>query len=60
MVSTGPMVDTVLLAGCGVLTAMPSLLFPAAANRVSLTVFDFVEVEHSPLVLFLLHTGASV
>lgn len=40
---TSPQLAFVLLIGCGLLTAVPLLLYSAAANRVSMTVLGFVQ-----------------
>ena len=42
-----------LLAGCGVLTAIPLLLFSAAANRISLTVIGFIQYVSPTIALVL-------
>ena len=42
-----------LLAGCGVLTAIPLLLFSAAANRISLTVIGFLQYVSPTMSLVL-------
>lgn len=39
----GPVLTSVLLAGCGVVTAVPLLLFAGAANRVPLTVLGICQ-----------------
>ena len=48
---TGPVADMALLAGCGVLTAIPLLLFSAAANRISLTVIGFIQYVSPTIAL---------
>lgn len=53
MAVTGPVADMALLAGCGVLTAVPLLLFSAAANRVSLTVIGFIQYVSPTIALVL-------
>ena len=53
MAVTGPAVDMALLAGCGVLTAIPLLLFSAAANRISLTVIGFIQYVSPTIALVL-------
>ena len=41
--ATDPTIVAVLLVGAGVLTAIPLLLFSAAANRVSMTILGFMQ-----------------
>ena len=53
MAVTGPAADMALLAGCGVLTAIPLLLFSAAANRISLTVIGFIQYVSPTIALVL-------
>lgn len=53
MAVVGPMADMALLMGCGVLTAIPLLLFSAAANRVSLTVIGFIQYVSPTIALVL-------
>ena len=42
-----------LLAGCGLLTAVPLLLFAGAANRVSMTVIGFIQYVSPTIALVL-------
>lgn len=53
MAITEPAAVMALLAGCGVLTAIPLLLFSAAANRVSLTVIGFIQYVSPTIALVL-------
>jgi chloramphenicol-sensitive protein RarD len=49
----GSLVTTLLLVGCGVITAVPLLLFAGAANRVSLTVLGITQYIAPTLQLLL-------
>lgn len=51
MAATDPAVVAALLAGAGVLTAVPLLLFSAAANRVSMTILGFMQYIGPTLAL---------
>lgn len=48
-----PSVDFLLLIGCGLLTAIPLLLYSAAANRISMTVLGFVQYVSPTIALVL-------
>lgn len=53
MAVVSPMADLALLAGCGVLTAIPLLLYSAAANRISMTVLGFLQYVSPTIALVL-------
>ncbi len=48
-----PEIDLVLFVGCGILTAIPLLLYSAAANRVSMTVLGFLQYVSPTISLVL-------
>ena len=48
-----PAGDFALLIGCGILTAIPLLLYSAAANRVSMTVLGFIQYVSPTIALVL-------
>ena len=48
-----PVAVMALLAGCGLLTAVPLLLFAGAANRVSMTVIGFIQYVSPTIALVL-------
>ena len=48
-----PTLDFALLVGCGLLTAIPLLLYSAAANRISMTMLGFLQYV-SPTIALLL------
>ncbi len=50
---TSPTLDFALLVGCGLLTAIPLLLYSAAANRISMTVLGFIQYV-SPTIAMVL------
>ena len=48
-----PTLDFALLVGCGLLTAIPLLLYSAAANRISMTVLGFIQYVSPTIALVL-------
>lgn len=48
-----PAGDFALLIGCGILTAIPLLLYSAAANRISMTVLGFIQYVSPTIALVL-------